>query len=166
MLIQSSDLCPAFATFKPFQLVSLLPASEWQIWTKWMLLWLLILKNRRWSLNTVTIVAQVKYLHKYLEYLDNLVILPHSRSFGRTIAKWYRRYHKGAGWGDHEDEAKTGDLYWQVNYLNHFSLKMFLDDVGVTVAMITVTLLAVLVVVLKVSIFSDKVIFFSQINKC
>ena len=42
---------------------------------------------------------------------------------------------------------------------------MFLDDVGVTVAMITVTLLAVLVVVLKVSIFSDKVTFYSQINK-
>ena len=37
---------------------------------------------------------------------------------------------------------------------------MFLDDVGVTVAMITVTLLAVMVVVLKVSIFSDKVEFF------
>lgn len=35
--------------------------------------------------------------------------------------------------------------------------QMFLDDVGVTVAMITVTLLAVLVVVLKVSIFSDKI---------
>ena len=37
---------------------------------------------------------------------------------------------------------------------------MFLDDVGVTVAMITVTLLAVLVVVLKVSIFSDKVLIY------
>ena len=34
---------------------------------------------------------------------------------------------------------------------------MFLDDVGVTIAMITVTLLAVVVVVLKVLLFSDKV---------
>ncbi len=34
---------------------------------------------------------------------------------------------------------------------------MFLDDVGVTIAMITVTLLAVCVVLLKVLIFSDKV---------
>ena len=37
-------------------------------------------------------------------------------------------------------------------------LQMFLDDVGVTVAMIAVTLLAVSVVLLKVLIFSDKVI--------
>ena len=37
------------------------------------------------------------------------------------------------------------------------SLQMFLDDVGVTIAMITVTLLAVVVVVLKVLLFSDKV---------
>ena len=36
-------------------------------------------------------------------------------------------------------------------------LQMFLDDVGVTIAMITVTLLAVCVVLLKVLIFSDKV---------
>ena len=36
-------------------------------------------------------------------------------------------------------------------------LQMFLDDVGVTIAMITVTLLAVVVVVLKVLLFSDKV---------
>ena len=36
-------------------------------------------------------------------------------------------------------------------------VKMFLDDVGVTIAMITVTLLAVCVVLLKVIIFSDKV---------
>ena len=36
-------------------------------------------------------------------------------------------------------------------------LQMFLDDVGVTIAMITVTLLAVCVVFLKVLIFSDKV---------
>ena len=35
--------------------------------------------------------------------------------------------------------------------------QMFLDDVGVTVAMIAVTLLAVSVVLLKVLIFSDKV---------
>jgi len=35
--------------------------------------------------------------------------------------------------------------------------QMFLDDVGVTIAMITVTLLAVCVVLLKVLIFSDKV---------
>ena len=35
--------------------------------------------------------------------------------------------------------------------------QMFLDDVGVTIAMITVTLLAVVVVVLKVLLFSDKV---------
>ena len=34
---------------------------------------------------------------------------------------------------------------------------MFLEDVGVTVAMIAVTLLAVSVVLLKVIIFSDKV---------
>ena len=34
---------------------------------------------------------------------------------------------------------------------------MFLDDVGITIAMITVTLLAVCVVLLKVLIFSDKV---------
>ena len=34
---------------------------------------------------------------------------------------------------------------------------MFLDDVGVTIAMITVTLLAVVVMVLKVLLFSDKV---------
>ena len=37
------------------------------------------------------------------------------------------------------------------------TLQMFLDDVGVTIAMITVTLLAVVVVVLKVLLFSDKV---------
>ena len=37
------------------------------------------------------------------------------------------------------------------------SHQMFLDDVGVTIAMITVTLLAVVVVVLKVLLFSDKV---------
>ena len=36
--------------------------------------------------------------------------------------------------------------------------QMFLDDVGVTVAMISVTLLAVLVVILKVVVFSDQVI--------
>ena len=36
-------------------------------------------------------------------------------------------------------------------------IQMFLDDVGVTIAMITVTLLAVCVVLLKVLIFSDKV---------
>ena len=35
--------------------------------------------------------------------------------------------------------------------------QIFLDDVGVTVAMIAVTLLAVSVVLLKVLIFSDKV---------
>merc|ERR1712062_143628 len=35
--------------------------------------------------------------------------------------------------------------------------QIFLDDVGVTVAMIAVTLLAVSVVVLKVIIFSDKI---------
>ena len=36
-------------------------------------------------------------------------------------------------------------------------MQMFLDDVGVTVAMISVTLLAVLVVILKVVVFSDVV---------
>ena len=40
---------------------------------------------------------------------------------------------------------------------------MFLDDVGVTIAMITVTLLAVCVVLLKVLIFSDKVSHFLRI---
>ena len=42
---------------------------------------------------------------------------------------------------------------------------MFLDDVGVTVAMITVTLLAVCVVLLKVLIFSDKVNYKFQKHK-
>ena len=41
---------------------------------------------------------------------------------------------------------------------------MFLDDVGVTIAMITVTLLAVCVVLLKVLIFSDKVRHFLRMH--
>ena len=46
--------------------------------------------------------------------------------------------------------------YIELDYFDD-TLQMFLDDVGVTIAMITVTLLAVVVVVLKVLLFSDKV---------
>lgn len=44
-----------------------------------------------------------------------------------------------------------------INNSRKLYLQMFLDDVGVTVAMISVTLLAVLVVILKVVVFSDVV---------
>ena len=41
-------------------------------------------------------------------------------------------------------------------------MKMFLDDVGVTVTMISVTLLAVIVVLLKIFIFSEQVTMLDQ----
>ena len=44
-----------------------------------------------------------------------------------------------------------------INNSRKLYLQMFLDDVGVTIAMISVTLLAVLVVILKVVVFSDVV---------
>ena len=76
---------------------------------------------------------------------------------GRVAPPRGGRDHQGAGRRDHEGQAETGQITLRKSHNASSNIQMFLDDVGVTIAMITVTLLAVCVVLLKVIIFSDKV---------